>query len=156
MKRFKLIMPITLLAAAIGYADIVAAHTQAGAIGRKKLKAPGTDQFQVTCSNDGAGEPEHLFLHVRDMRPRNPALISVQAVVPATGATTPVSTDKIDGDAFFSPGLTLAGGVGPYLININKSKSTKAGAEIYQLEFHCETAGGVHTGTSEPEMRVNQ
>lgn len=155
MKRSQLIMSVILLAA-IGYAELVAAHSKAGAIGRKKAKAPGTDQFLVTCSNDGAGEPEHLFLHVRDMRPRNPALISVQAVVPATGAATPVSTDNKDGDPFFSPGITLVGGSGPYVINVSKSRSSKVGAEIYQLEFHCETAGGVHTDTSEPAMTVNQ
>ncbi|WP_394752173.1 hypothetical protein [Crenothrix sp.] len=147
MKNTKKIMLATLLIA-IGYGELVAAHTQAGSIGRKKSKAGGTDIYEVTCSNagDGTGEPEHLYVDVKDLRPRNPAQVSIQAVLPANGAATPVSIDAKDSDPFPSPGYTLVGGSGPYLMTVNKTRSRKAGAEVYLVEFHCQSAAGAHTG----------
>jgi hypothetical protein len=145
----------TALLLILGYSELVIADTQPGAIGRKKSKAGGTDQYIVTCSNDGRGEPDHLYLEIRDLRPRNPALLSIQAMLPATGAATALSIDARDGDAYASPGATLVGGVGPYLFSVNKSRSSVIGAEIYLAVFHCETADGTHTGTSW-EMILNQ
>jgi hypothetical protein len=156
MKRSKIIMLATLLLA-IGYGELVAAHTQPGSIGRKKSKAPGTDIYEVTCSNagDGTGEPDHLYVDVKDLRPRNPAQISIQAVLSTTGAATPISVDAKDSDPYPSPGNTLVGGAGPYLMTVNKSRSRVAGAEVYLVEFHCQSAAGAHTGT-DWVMKQNQ
>jgi hypothetical protein len=145
----------TALLLILGYSELVIADTQPGAIGRKKSKAGGTDQYVVTCSDDGRGVPHHLYLELKDLRPRNPAQLSIQAMLPATGAVTPLSIDARDGDFFSSPGVTLVGGVGPYLFSVNKSRSSVIGAEIYVAVFHCETADGTHTGTSW-EMILNQ
>lgn len=150
---------VAVLSAAIGYADMVSAHSQPGAIGRKNSKAGGTDVYQVTCFDDGTGAPDHLFLHVRDLLPRNPALISVQATLATTGETTALSTDwGRDGDASFSvPDLILAGGAsGIYNVSVNKTRSKIIGREIYLVEFHCQTALGEHTGTNDPVMLQNQ
>jgi hypothetical protein len=155
MNNTKKIMLATLLIA-VGYGEFVAAHTQAGSIGRKKSKAGGTDIYEVTCSNanDGTGEPDHLYVDVKDLRPRNPALVSIQATLP-TGAATPISKDAKDGDRYASPGYTLVGGAGPYLMTVNKSRSRVAGAEVYVVEFHCQSAAGAHTGT-DWVMKQNQ
>lgn len=147
MKNTTKTIVITLLIA-IGYTELVTADTQPGAIGRKKAKAGGTDQYEVTCSNDGRGEPDHLYLEVKDLRPRNPAQISIQAILPSTGAATAITSDAKDGDFFASPGVTLQGGVGPYIFSVSKTRSRLIGAEIYLAVFHCETADGAHTGTS--------
>jgi hypothetical protein len=147
MKRSKIIMLATLLLA-IGYGELVAAHTLPGSLGRKKSKTPATDIYEVTCSNanDGTGEPDHLYVDVKDLRPRNPAQISVQTML-ASGAASPISIDAKDSDPYPSPGYTLVGGAGPYLMTVNKSRSRVAGAEVYVVEFHCQSAAGEHTGT---------
>jgi len=154
MKNTKIMLATLLIA--IGYADFVSAHSQAGTLGRKNSKAAATDQYMVTCSNlnDGTGDPDHLLLHVKDLPPRNPARISIQAqYTDPTGAVivSQISTDLgRDGDAYFSPNVTLAGGTGPYLMTVTKTKSTVIGREIYLAEFHCQSSdatGDQHTGT---------
>lgn len=158
MKRSKIIMFATLLLA-IGYGELVAAHTQSGSIGSKKSKESGTDIYEVTCSNagDGTGEPDHLYVNVKDLSPKNPAQVSIQAVLSKTaGAATPISIDATDGDRYPSPGYTLTGGAGPYLMIVNKSSSQVAGAELYSVELHCYSAAGEHTGTNSPVMKKNQ
>lgn len=155
MKAFKLLTAITVLLG-LGCTEIALAHEQAGAVGRKNSKAGGTDMYTVSCFDDGNGVPEHLFVDVVDARPRNPAKISAQVMLPSTGAISEMTTDPGDGDAFPSPGLELAGGVGPYQIDVTKSKSGKKGVELYIVNFHCETAIGVHTGTTETELMQNQ
>lgn len=138
-----------------GYSSLISAHTLPGVVGKKKSKAPATDQYTVTCFNDGAGEPSRLFVHVRDERPRNPALITIQAFNHVSQTTSPLSTDPVDGDAGYSPDAVIGTGAGPYFVTVNKSRSKKIGAEIYTVEFHCQTASGEHTGTNEPEMIQN-
>jgi hypothetical protein len=155
MNFSKIIMLATLLIAT-GYADFVSAHTQSGALGRKNFKVGGTDKFLVRCFNDNAGKPDHLSLHVFDLPPRNPAKVSIRAIFPATGAATVISTDNIDSDRFPSPEVSLSGGAGLYQMNISRNRSTIKGAEVYLVEFHCETAAGAHTGTTEPQMIQNQ
>jgi hypothetical protein len=148
MNNTKKILLATLLLA-IGYGEFAAAHTQAGSIGRKKSKAGGTDIYEVACSNagDGTGEPDNLYVDVKDLRPRNPALISIQAMLPTSGSATPVSVDAKDSDRYPSPGYTLVGGAGPYRMIVSKGRSRTAGAEVYSVDFHCQSAAGAHTGT---------
>ena len=150
---------VTILIILLGfcYISVAVAHEAAGTLGRKTKKAGGTDISVVSCYDDGNGAPDHLYMNVIDTRqPRNPAIISAQVVVPSTGAASGVVIDPVDGDAFPSAGITLAGGIGPYHIHITKTRSRKMGIEIYGLNFHCETATGVHTGTEAPEVIQNQ
>ncbi len=156
MKISKVILTFITLAIVASYAGIISAHTLPGALGRLKSKAAATDIYRVTCSNagDGTGDPDHLLLHVKDLPTRNPARISIQAQYtdPVTGAVsvTPISTDRVDSDRYFSPEVSLTGGVGPYLMFITKSRSSLKGREIYLAEFHCQSSpatGSQHTGT---------
>ena len=130
------------------YVGVVSAHTQPGAIPIKKTKAGGTDKFQVDCSNNPVdGITDHLELSVTDRYPSNPARISIQAMLPTTGAATAISTDAKDNDGKSSPVLSIAGGVGPYIMSVTKTRSRIIGRENYVITFHCVSAGGGHTGT---------
>lgn len=79
---------------------------------------------------------------VRDNSPVKPPLVSV---VTTKGGSSTTSTDPVDGNSAYSPEKELNKGSGVYIVNIKKSK---AGAENYTLQYHCETASDVHTGTS--------
>ena len=156
-----------------GYTPVVSAHNQAGSVGSATGATTGaaaTDTYQVTCSDDGSGAPNQLFAQVMDLVPVKATLVSMQILHPSDGRSTGLSEDSIDGDKVtckgsgktlvctggFSPGLTLVGGKSEiaqlYFINVNKqyTASTLAaqkGPEIYDLQLHCQTATGVHTGT---------
>ena len=167
MKKSQKIITASLLIAA-GYASVVSAHNQTGSVGTTASGAAATDVYQVTCSNDGSGAPAQLFAQVADLAPVLATLVSVQIVHPLDGLSTVLSEDPVDGDAVvisttgasttgFSPGVTLKGGAAAnaqiYLINVNKqyTASTVAaqkGPELYNLQLHCQTATGVHTGTN--------
>ena len=147
MKCSKKIKFATLIVAAV-YAGLVSAHTQPGAIPIKKTKAAGTDMFEVTCSNNPTdGVTDHLELSVTDKQPANPARISIQALLPATGAATAISADAKDNDGKPSPSVSLAGGAGPYVMSVTKTRSRIVGRENYVITFHCVSASGDHTGT---------
>ena len=145
MKNSKKIMTATLLIAA-GYAGLVSAHTQSGAVGIANSGVARTDVYAVTCSNDGSGAPAKLTVRIKDLAPVKAPLVSTQ--LSKSGASSPLSTDARDGDTLFSPFVTLARGAGVYTLRVNKSASTVVGIETYIADFHCQTAGGVHTGTS--------
>ncbi len=156
MKAFKVLTAVTVLFA-IGYAGVAAAHEQAGAIGRKNSRAGGIDTYNVSCFDDGNGVPDHLYVDVIDTsRPRNPAQIFISAVSPANPATFTGVNPAPNDAGIPSPGMKIVAGVGPYDVSISKSRSRKKGVEIYLLNFHCETAAGVHTGTTETELLQNQ
>ncbi|CAG7856121.1 hypothetical protein MCAMS1_00496 [biofilm metagenome] len=140
----------------IGFAQCVLAHDLPGALGRKLSKAAATDNYSVSCFDDGNGVPDHLSVVVFDKKPRNPAKISAQILLPATGAASDISVDPVDGDGLPGSNIKLVGGAGPYQVNIAKTRSKKKGAEIYFVVFHCESATGTHTGTNEPELIKNQ
>lgn len=147
--KFSFKLNVTAVILAVVYTGNVCAHTQPGAIPIKNSKAGGTDVYEVTCSdNPTDGVTDHLELSVTDRLPINPALISIQAMVPTTGASTSVSTDAKDNDGKASPSLSIAGGAGPYIMSVNKTRSRKAGRENYVITYHCVSAGGEHTGTN--------
>jgi len=167
MKKSQKIITASLLIAA-GYASVVSAHNQTGSVGTTASGAAATDVYQVTCSNDGSGAPAQLFAQVADLAPVLATLVSVQIVHPLDGLSTVLSEDPVDGDTAtvsttgasttgWSPGVTLKGGAAAnaqiYLIKVNKqyTASTVAaqkGPELYNLQLHCQTATGVHTGTN--------
>ena len=146
MKNCKKIMSATLLVAA-GYAGLATAHTQSGTLGSAASAAAATDVYAVTCSNDGSGPPAKLFLQVQDLPPKLPTvLVGIQATKGVVASTQ--SIDTVDGDGVYSKGVTLSGGAGVYSLKVNKFASTVKGAETYVAQFHCQTAAGVHTGTT--------
>lgn len=150
MKNSKKIITATLLLAA-GYAGLVSAHSVTGTLGKAVNGLAATDVYQVTCSDagDGSGVPNNLYLHVKDLAPVLAPLVSTQASKGTlTGA---LSTDAKDGDAIYSPAVTLTppagSGSGIYTVRVNKSASTVKGIEAYTLEAHCQK-GLVHAGTA--------
>jgi hypothetical protein len=166
----KLMMACLLIATS--YTRVASAHNVTGTVGSATGTTTGaaaTDTYQVTCNDDG-GAPNQLFAQVMDLAPVKATLVSMQILHPSDGRSTSLSEDPIDGDKVtckgsgktlvctggFSPGLTLVGGKSAndqiYIINVNKqyTASTLAaqkGSEIYDLQLHCQTAAGVHTGT---------
>ena len=139
MKNCKKIITASFLIAA-GYAGLASAHTQSGSL----IATPATDVYAVTCSNNGGGAPAKLWLHVKDLAPKRAPLVSTQAS--KGGATSTQSTDPGDGDVNYSPARTLVKLGGVYMLRVNKTGA--GGTETYTVEFHCQTAGGVHTGTT--------
>ena len=145
MKHSKKLMTATLLIAA-GYAGLVSAHTQSGAVGIATSGAARTDVYAVTCSNDGSGAPAKLAAQVKDLAPVKAPLVSTQ--ISKGTASSALSTDRVDGDNIYSSLVSLTGGAGVYTLKVNKSASTVVGIETYVVQFHCQTAGGVHAGTT--------
>ena len=157
MKNSKKIITATLLLAA-GYAGLVSAHSVSGTVGKAVNGLAATDTYNVTCyeSGDGSGVPNNLYLRVKDLAPVKAPLVSTQA---SKGkATTVLSTDAKDGDAVYSPAITLTppagSGAGIYTVRVNKSASTVKGLEAYTLEVHCQK-GLAHAGTS-IALTINQ
>jgi hypothetical protein len=142
MKISKKILAATLLLAA-GYAGLVSAHTQSGAVGIATSGVAKTDVYVVKCPAPGA----KLWAHVKDLAPVKAPLVSTQ--VTKGTASSSLSIDSKDGDTLYSsPAVTLAAGSGNYTLKVNKSASSVIGIETYIAEFHCQTAGGVHSDTT--------
>lgn len=130
----------TLLAAALfTVAGVASAHDQAGSLGSA---IGSTDYYVVTCDNDGSGAPAKLSVSIIDQAPVVAPAISVQVVKDLLAAN---ATDQVDGDTTPSPTVSVAAGPGDYFVIVDK---TKAGAETYNMTYHCQTSAGVHTGTS--------
>ncbi len=135
----KALAAVSVFAALTGNAS---AHDQGGTLGKK---ASSTNFYQVTCSDDGNGPADHLYIQVKDELPKAKPLVSALVV---TGLVAQNTTDLVDGDALASPALNIKGGNGSgtidYYVIITK---TAAGVETYTLDYHCMTSGNVHTGT---------
>ena len=127
----------TLLAGSI-HAGIVSAHDQGGGLGNP---IGATDMYQVDCFNDGSGNADRLSFSILDLAPVAAPVISAQVYKYPRAANT---TDQVDGNAAYSPKISVKGGNGAYTVIIDKSK---AGAEAYSFQYHCETSSGAHTGT---------
>lgn len=115
--------------------EVASAHDQLGQLG---TKASATDVWEIECS----GGSQYLALQIKDGPPNKSPKVSVQVVKDRLAAT---ATDRKDGDAEYSPEIRLYGGDGVYTALVDKSG---AQPENYFLEYHCEGAGDVHTGTS--------
>ena len=102
-----------------------------------------TGMALVTCFDDGNGPADNLIARVRDLSPAVPGLLVNLQVVKGNKSNS--ITDTVSGDANFSPFITLQGGPGTYSIIVNK---TDVGSRQFDLEYHCQTRTGVHTGTS--------
>lgn len=132
---------------AAGYAGTVAAHNQGGSLGSK---ISATDSYLITCSDDGNGPPARLVVEIRDKLPVKSPLVSVQV---QAGSQTKSIFDPKDGDQFYSSGISVDGGAVPYKVTIGKlnkpgkGDKTRKYPESYDLEFHCMTGSGAHTGT---------
>lgn len=102
----------------------------------------------VTCNDDGNGPAENLIARIRDKSPAVPGLMVNLQIFKNNKAVS--ISDTVSGDADYSPFVTLHGGSGVYFIIVSK---TDAGPRTFDLEWHCNTADGIHTGT---EIGVSQ
>jgi len=120
----------------------VSAHDQSGSLGDS---ASATDYYELECFDDNNGAPEHLFFEVRGGSQTATAQISAQVI---NGGQTYSTTDHVNGDSEYSPQLKVVheGNNDVYRFAIDKNG---AGVANYSLQYHCETAAGVHTGTSD-------
>jgi hypothetical protein len=98
------------------------------------------DYGQITCTNDGHGEPYYLEIIVRSLDSSN---ISVQV---QSGSLAKSTTDSSGTDS--SPRITVTNGAGPYNVFIN---STSGGAHTYQFAARCRTIKNVSTGITQSE-----
>jgi hypothetical protein len=108
--------------------------------------ASATDLAAITCFDDGNGTPHRLTGQIKDMSGPGP-LLSFHIY---KGLQMTTSTDTVPGDSNYSPLVNLNGGPGKYYISATK---TSKGAKHFDVIWHCETSGGVHTGT---EIEVYQ
>ncbi len=111
-------------------------------------KASFTAYASITCFDDGNGPASYLTARVRDnSAPLAGMVVSLQLL---KGSRAISVSDTVSGDANYSAFVSLPGGNGVYSLLLNKSL---AGARSFDLEWHCMTAGDVHTGT---DIVVNQ
>ncbi|MCF8006108.1 MAG: hypothetical protein K9K84_01755 [Methylovulum sp.] len=139
------------LLAISGFTPLTWAHD---VIGSLKTSASATDYYKVTCYDDGSGATERLEVKIKDAAPVAPPLVSV-LVSKQMGKNFIVknTTDGSDGNATYSPVISITGGNGDYFLGVNKSSQL---AENYQLQLHCLTREGQHTGIQEPLLIQNQ
>ncbi|MEQ1638292.1 MAG: hypothetical protein ABL903_16555 [Methylococcales bacterium] len=123
-----------------GSAPIALAH-QSGAVPIGD-DATATDLAAVQCYDDGGGAPDRLTVSIEDVSAPVPGLLVNMQVFKNNKMNN--ITDTVSGDGNSSPAITLVGGDGEYRISVNK---TGAGSRAFNATWHCETSGGVHTGT---------
>jgi hypothetical protein len=127
------------------YGSSCVAHSVGSLLDAAGTNASATDLYQITCYDDGGGNPDYLFMQIQDASTPAPGLImSVQAYFDTTKIMTN-NTDPVSGDANASTGAQLWGGRGIYYLSVSK---TAAGARLYNVTIHCwSVSGGSHTGT---------
>jgi hypothetical protein len=127
---------------------LASAHSLTGSLG---AATGATDFYQVTCSDDKSGPPSYLVTSIESTISAATPRISVQARFNTSASN---ATDPINGDGNYSPSGKVTAGGGLYNVLIYKDG---AGVQNYALEYHCLTATGVHTGTTEnPPAVQNQ
>ncbi|GKS68177.1 hypothetical protein W03_01810 [Nitrosomonas sp. PY1] len=122
------------------------AHNQAGSF--TTGLAAAVDFYTVSCTDDGNGAPSYLEARVKDMTANSSKVnITIQKGTTNcnTNACARFSLDSTDSDTGYSPLIKVTQGAGTYNLYVSH---TAAGTDSYDVELHCKTASGVHTGTS--------
>ncbi len=138
----KVIFATSLLFSNLFFTPIAQAHTAGATLGADGTNASATGLAAITCFDDGNGEPEGLFVQIKDLSAPVPGLLISAQIYKGTKATN--ITDTISGDANYSVGAQLDGGAGVYWLMVNK---TDVGARAFEIIWHCMTDDHVHTGT---------
>lgn len=127
------------------YASTVSADNQAGSFSTGLAAA--VDFYQVTCFDDGNGVPSYLEAQVKDMTASTSkvSILAYKGTSCTTNKCAQFSVDTTDSDTTYSPLVKVIQGSGVYNLFV---MHTAAGADSYDVAFHCKTSGGVHTGTS--------
>jgi hypothetical protein len=122
-------------------------HTHSGSVGKNSSGAAKTDSYEVTCAKG----TKSLAVSVMDLNPPKDPLISIQAF--KGRRSSPLSIDKIDGDANYSRSETLSAGAGTYTINVNKGSSKVKGSEAYTAKFSCQNTKGSATSSKLKKLK---
>ncbi|GAB4270721.1 MAG: hypothetical protein Kow0065_20520 [Methylomicrobium sp.] len=135
-------LPITLSLLLAAYTHTAHSHSAGAVLDPAGNNPSFTALAEITCFNDGNGDPDHLFADVQDLSSPFPdLLVNVQLY---KGNQAINITDPYSGDGAPSPAIKLQGGAGVYRILVNK---TGLGPRAFEVTWHCETADGTHTGT---------
>ena len=126
----------------LGHAGGLAAHSGGAILGAAGDNPSATALAEVTCFDDGNGEPAYLLAQVKDLSPYEEGLMLNLQLYKGVQATS--ISDPVSGDAEPSPYIRLDAGPGTYRMMLDK---TGAGPRAFSLTWHCETADNVHTGT---------
>jgi hypothetical protein len=137
---------------------ILAESASAHELGSALVKRPdATRVYEITCFNDGNGDPDNLEIAVQDFLPVKSPLVNALIEV---GSTSIEITDLHDGDQKFGPSASVKGGAGPYTVTVrkvkknpNKPEKTLKNKETFGLEYHCLSRAGQHTGTNTRNIR---
>jgi hypothetical protein len=129
---------------AMGQAGVASAHNQGESF--TTGRAAAVDFYQVTCFDDGSGLPDHLMFGVKDLT-ANTAKVSVlvQKGTSCSPTCAKSTTDTNDNDTEYSGLVRVKQGSGVYNMFVSH---TAAGTDSYDVQYHCETSTGVHTGTN--------
>ncbi len=139
---FKKYILAAILVCLVSYTSVSSAHTAGATLDPEGNVRSFTGMAFITCFDDGNGPADNIIVRVRDNSPPVPGLlVNVQVY---KGNKVNSITDTVSGDADFTPFITLQGGAGVYWLLVNK---TDVGARSFEIEYHCNTADGIHTGT---------
>lgn len=138
----KTLRATSLLILAMIFNFSVQAHTAGATLGADGTSASATGLAAITCFDDGNGQPEGLFVQIKDLSPPVPGLLISVQLYKGTQAIN--ITDTISGDANHSEGVQLDGGSGVYWMMVNK---TDVGLRTFEIIWHCMTSDHTHTGT---------
>lgn len=127
------------IAFTLGYASLSSAHSAGAPTGESRTF---TGLAQITCFNDGNGDADNLIARIRDNSEPVPGLMVNLQLYKGNKAVS--ISDTVSGDADFTDFVTLQGGPGTYYLIVNK---TDVGVRDFDIDWHCQTATGVHTGT---------
>lgn len=129
---------------AMGQMGIASAHNLGESFTTGRARA--VDFYQVTCFDDGSGLPDHLIFGVKDLT-ANTAKVSVlvQKGTSCSPKCAKSIRDTNDTDTEYSGLVRVKRGGGVYNIFVSH---TAAGMDSYDVQYHCETSTGVHTGTN--------
>ncbi|MBT9097563.1 hypothetical protein KFZ76_07565 [Methylovulum psychrotolerans] len=137
MKKTTLLLAAVAAFTALGQAKMANAHDITGSLGSA---ATAVDYYQVHCYDDGSGVTAHLYVAVINKSTNTPK-VSVQAIRDNTATNT---TDAVNGNATYSPGIYQPGTDGFFYLTVDK---TGAGVANYSLQYHCQTSDQQHNGT---------
>lgn len=142
--RFKT-LAFTLL---VGICGLSHAHDQGGVLASSPY---ATQSWLITCYDDGNGPAASLYFDVKASTSGRKFGVTATLTKNSQEAST---TDPKSGDKIRSPGTFLIAGDGEYIMTLSKVKTNASSPEsalkgtmVYGFTYHCESAGGAHTGT---------
>jgi hypothetical protein len=129
----------------IGYSAIASAHTITGALGAGTSNEPAVDIYRANCFNDGTGNGARMRVSYTGSG-TNIHRVSIVRQNPTTVGMTSVTSET--NAAQTSNNITRNGTNGDFYLMVSRTTNSTT-ASTYTLNYHCETAGGVHTGTTD-------